>query len=448
MKAQNYKEELEQIREDLAHAKFGSFLIIPLKYDDAHIKSDWFKEVAERQPITTMDINEAIKNNLNNMNGLQILKRYYLSGDNLIKLLFGDAFAQDANFYVSEKDTALSEEAIEQEFFQFYCAYIYVFHSQVAFLCLGLTYPKVQIIERICNLGSADSIAEYFYRDASGLHRFSLDEKLSALCDMAGLECFFQNGASLFLESYTYTLALVRQRFQYLESIHRLAFNLHQMIPLGVMMEDESEDDISYVDAVKSRALGTYRWGCCVTSQTISYIVADETMNLEAELHTQAEDGLPVILLALYEKYTCLRFTELLASADKKQIHLLRSLNKQMLEFRAYGTIHPSHISRWYNVKQIYRHMIETNDIEAAIADIGDKLAILDEHQKEIEANTNEALMSLITIFGVVSILESLIAIIQILVGGDPIGWSMTIIMLMAITVGAMILILRRKKGD
>ena len=67
----------------------------------------------------------------------------------------------------------------------------------------------------------------------------------------------------------------------------------------------------------KSGQTGVDRWGCCVASQTISYVVAQADMDLAAEQRVQAEDGLPMVILSLYEKYTCLRFTELITHLKK-----------------------------------------------------------------------------------------------------------------------------------
>lgn len=50
--------------QEIADTRLGRFLIIPLKYDTECIKDFWLKEVGENKPISTMGINEAIKNNL------------------------------------------------------------------------------------------------------------------------------------------------------------------------------------------------------------------------------------------------------------------------------------------------------------------------------------------------------------------------------------------------
>lgn len=363
------------------------------------------------------------------------------------ELLFGSSYTEDMKLYVGETYTNADNNHTYDDYFKIHSAYFYIFHTQVAFLCLGITYSKIETIEKICNLGYVENHITYMYQYASNHNSFSLDEKLMKLCKRVGFDCFFSNSTSLFLESYTYTLAVVRNRFHYMESMRQIAFNIHQMIPLDEIMEDESEEDIRYVFSVKSHSLGTYRWGCCVTSQTISYIVANENLDVDKEMDEQAENSLPIVLLALYEKYSCLRFTQILTSVNTHSMRLLRRLNRQMLEFRAYGTVDPSHISRWYNIRQIYQNIIETNGINASIEDISNKLGILADCQKDIENSTNEAVMGLITIFGFVSIVDSLLSIKQIIAEGDTFALPITIISTLLLLISTIVAILwiRRK---
>ncbi len=439
--------EFEEMKEDLQNAKLGSYLIVPLKYEEGEVDYQWLGKIGTRRLLTTMDINESIKNTINSENTANVLFRYEITADVLIREFFSTEADSVQSLLVCDKKTPISDISPEEDYFKIHSAYIYIFHTQVAFLCLGITYPRMDTLECICHLGFADSKAAYFYLDRKGeMIRFSLDEKLSELCEKTGLKCFYQSGTSLFLEGYTYTVAVVPKRFRYLETIRQITFNLHLMCPLDYPAEDASEEDIRYVYAVKTQELGSYRWGCCVTSQTISYVVADENMDLDAEMDTQAEDGLPVILLGLYQKYTCLRFAEMLSILDKKKMKRLSSLRKKMLEFKAYGVIAPAHISRWHNVKQIYQHIIETNGISTAVEDISDKINILAEHQKELESAINEAVMGIITVFGIVSILVSVLSIIQILSGGTPLEWVVMLISFLAIMVIVLMVMVRQRK--
>lgn len=421
--------EYEQIRSELAEAKLGSYLIIPLKYEENEIDHKRLLQVGTLKPLVTMDLNESIKNTINSHDTANIFSRYEISAERMRDELFGADADAARQIFVYDKNRPVSAAPAEDCSFRLYSAYLYIFHTQVAFLCLGIIYPSMETLECICNFGFAESKAAYYIQNAAGEKvPFSLDERLDQFCARLGTRCFFRSGSSIFLECYPYNMALVPKYFRSLETIRQITFNMHLMTPLDRPAEDDSEEDLRYVYAVKDQSVGSYRWGCCVTSQTISYVIADAAMDIDREMFTQAEDGLPVILLALYQKYTCLRFTELLAIMDKVKIKRLRILRRKMLEFRAYGVIAPAHISRWHNVKRIYQHVIETNGIDTAVEDINNKLNILSDHQKELESQISDTVVGIVTVFGIVSILASVLTIVQILSGGTPLDWIVVLI--------------------
>ena len=101
----------------------------------------------------------------------------------------------------------------------------------------------------------------------------------------------------------------------------------------------------------------------------------------------------------------------------------IKELKELMLNFQAFGTVTPANLSRWHNVKQIYTNLLEVNDIPAAIEDISTKLNILTAHQEAVEHARSETIINLITIFGIVSILASVLSIVQILADGDLLIW-------------------------
>lgn len=253
---------------------------------------------------------------------------------------------------------------------------------------------------------------------------FSVEKWLEDFLTPLGLKKFFDGNSSYLLDAYTYLLALFPERFQTLGEMKRLTFNLHQMMPLDTLVEDDSEADIRYVYAVKVQSLNSYRWGCCVASQTISYVVADAEVDIDAEMDVQACDGLPVVTLALYQKYTCLRFTQLISALEGRKMSRIKELKKMMLRFQAFGTVLPAGLSRWHNVKQIYGYILEVNDISTAVSDVSAKVSILAERQEELERSRNEMFINLITLFGVISILASVLDIIQILSGGGTAVWA------------------------
>lgn len=417
--------------EQKKQVQYGCFLIIPLKYDPAAFDLVKLEKIGVYQSLTTMDLNENIKAMLERANEAAVGSCYKVACPRLAAGLCGTEDSMEAQrFLVTEEGRTYS--------FELAASYLYVFHTQVAFLCLSLSFAEMEALKAICNPGSAYSSAAFHWIGPSGeKHPFSVESWLTDFCTPLGLRKFFDGNSSFLLDSYAYIFAVVPERFDTLEEMQKITFNLHKMMPIDAPIEDMSEEDIRYVYAVKHQTFNTYRWGCCVASQTISYVVADEAMDFATERDTQADDGLPVVLLSLYEKYTCLRFTELITHLDKGQIKHLKNL---MLKFQAFGTVAPANLSRWHNVKQIYAHLLEVNDIPAAIQDISSKLNILTEHQQEIERARSETVINIITIFGIVSILASVLSIVQILSGGDILIWASTIlttIMLVLVTAAA-----------
>jgi len=408
----------------MSHVKYGAYLILPLKYDTLNLEAlDAGCPVIR---VDTMDINENIRVMFNGSGDMRVGTARYLAQDTLAAHLGGS-------------DCRIASEGHTYHF-SLMPSYLYHFHTKVAFLCLGLAVENMEALTAICNPGFAESAALFSYIDSSGQeHSFDLGRWLESFLHPYGLKKFFDGPSSILLEYYCYTLALADKRFDSLAELRRKTFNLHQMVSVDAENEDDSEEDIRYVYAVKNQQSGNYRWGICVSSQTINYIVADPELDFAAEMHTQATDGMPLVALALYEKYTCLRFPELIAECGKKKKRAkLRDLKDLMLKFQAFGTVNPANISRWNNVRQIFGYLQEVFGTKNAVKDISSKLTILTEQQKEIEQNRSDAVMNLITVFGIVSILASVLSIIQILCDGNPAIWIGTVLTsaVLAVTFG------------
>ena len=401
-----------------ASPAFGGFLILPLKYDPDRLGRARLEALGEPAPVTTADVNENIKAMFDPASPASVGWGRVLPRQALWASLGGGrAGALKVRSGGREFDFSLEE------------ARLYVFNTRVAFLCLALTFPSMETLAAICNPGWASSSAAFFRLDEAGQSRaFSLEGWLDGLLGPLGLQKFFDGPSSYLLDAYVYTFTLAPEWFDTLEEMRAITFNLHKMVEPDAPMEDAAEEDIRYVFAARNRDKNAYRWGCCVASQTISYVVADPALDLAAQLAVQAEDGLPVVLLALYEKYTCLRFTELMARLKKGRMKELRELKNLLLNFRAFGTAAPANLSRWHNVKQIFANLLAVNDVEAAVADVSAKLDILAAHQQELEHARSETVINLITLFGIVSILASVLSIVQILSDGNTLIWASTIL--------------------
>ena len=399
-------------------ARFGSYLIIPLKHDAADIHS--VAAGLSAFPITSMDFNQNVKAMLSGVGNAAVGRCCRLDAEEIRRAVTG---GRTGRLEVCREEERFS--------FDFYTSYLYLFRTGVAFLCLGITYDRMEALNTLYSPGHANETAPILLEGEP----VGLEDGLTELCRGWGLRKFFDGPSSLLLEAFVHTTGLRTAYFSTLEELRRVTFRLHQMIPLEAGMDDESEEDTRYVYAVKSEEQEAYRWGCCISSQTLSYAVASESPDLAAELDTQAADALPMAVLMLYQKYTCLHFTALIADRKEQSASSLRRLKQMMLEFRAYGRMTPAILSRWHNVRRIYQHLLDTNDVDAMVADISDKLNILAAEQETAEARRSTRVINIITVFGIVSILASVLSIIQILSGGGAIFWISTALTTLALLV-------------
>ena len=397
--------------------KYGGYLIVPFKYsNEVELSGE-----LQKWKLQTMDINENIKNMFNGVQERSVGAVYRIEKSALISHLCGESGY--SHCMVQEQQSSYGFDILD--------SWLYVFNTKIAFLCLGLSFEEMDALRTVCNPGYAVNPAKFYVVADSGEKReFSMNDWLLNMCIRWKLERFYNSEASVLLEAYTYILALRDALYPSLEDIRKITFNLHQMHNPDVPVEDESEADIRYAYAVKNTALNGYRWGCCVTSQTTAYAVADVSgqMDIQQEMLTQAEDGLPITVLALYEKYTCLRFTQLIAELKPRNLRTIIELKRMMLNFQAFGTVSPANLSRWNNVKQIYAYLLEVSETDSAMQDISSKIDILVAQQQELETVRSTRIMNLITVFGIVGIMASVQEIVQILSDANGLMWNVTLL--------------------
>ena len=429
-------QEYQQLLPSFQEAKYGSFIVIPLKYDEATKASDHIGAFQEF-PVETNDLMEQTRRMFDEDNPVHAGLRYKISGEDLMRELFGAR--EDQPLYASAKGAEAPDT--DRDRFEIAESFLVVFESPIAFLCLGVKYRNVDVLYRIIHPGYATSGAAYFL----GSQKISLDRALVEMLASIGLEPFFPIKESLFLESYVYMIGVVKERFRELETLQQGVLNMHLFVDLTSAAEDLSQEDVHFVYAAKEQKNGTYRWGACVSSQRICYLIggSDETVEKEMELHSKGE--LLLVILALEQKYTSLRFTELLSKTDRSDTRALNALKKQMLSFRAYATVDSSNISRWFNVKRVYEYLEEDLGVKSAVEDISHKLGMLADYQQDLENKRFNTINWLITLFGIVSILASVLSIIDFLNTGWRLYWIVTIVLSLGI-VGVGLLALRHTR--
>ena len=389
--------------------RFGSYLVIPLRFegDQAAVAPG-----LEPQPMTTLDLTENVKSMLSGSGESAIGRCARVPAQTLRRCLTED----DATPLTVQDSTG-------RRSFDICPSYLYVFRTQAAFLCLGIRYDRMETVNSLCSPGMAQSEGVVL----QGERVIDLEGCLTKLLGTWGLHKFFDTDARLLLDAFVVTLGLSDTYFPTTDEIDRLTFCLHQMLPPDSTLVDNAEEDLHYVYAVKNEDRNAYRWGCCVASQRLSYVIANPALDFDGEMRDLAADALPMVLLMLNQRFTCLRFSQLMARQHKLfRAQHLRRLQDTMLHFQAFGTVATANVSRWHNIKQIYHHLITVNDIPAAVEDVSVKLSILAARQDALEDRRTARVSSIITVFGLVSILDSALSIAQSLQSGDPLLYECT----------------------
>lgn len=309
---------------------------------------------------------------------------------------------------------------------------VYLFENGIGFLTL-FTFchnSKIRLIYQLVNNG-------YIGDQEGGSTYQRLYESISDVIRPSHLEIFVKNETILLNESYVFNLALVRERFQDLETIEQLSLNVHKQIDLSNSFFDDSEKDIRYTYGARDVDKETYRWGCCISTLDVSYIYQsnmlsephiEQTPNkIHDEMLQVSASDLLLAILVLIQKYTCMQLNENIHSEIYEQQGLTARLSKkvmqnlkhQVLEFRAFGTLAPSQVSRWNNVCETYRGLLEALGIYEALSEIEEKIDLLNAEQERRSADSVNRLSLLIAVFGLISIVAAVLTIVDLVMTGS-----------------------------
>ena len=121
---------------------------------------------------------------------------------------------------------------------------------------VSVLYSRMEMLQRICYPGYAKGDCRYSFRAEK--EEILLEGRLKEWLDSLGLLSFYEESA-LFLEAFVDNIGVVPERFRKMKEMTEITFNMHLMAPLGQSVTDASEEDVSYVFAVKDQVLGFYQ---------------------------------------------------------------------------------------------------------------------------------------------------------------------------------------------
>lgn len=402
------RSEFELMQNEIRAAKLAGILIIPLRFDNREPIKQYFETRGIKgHGIRTPDVTATIKAMFNPQNASAFLHIYDLPSGWLEKRIPGDG-----RFYVCPDNEEMKSPDAARAF-SFADAQFWLFPN-VAFLCVGLYLSNVAQLDTIINPGHVQSFSKYYALQDGALKAFELEKVVLNSLGEIGASPFYmdpQNHKTLFTEAVLLALALfgeeAKKAFKEIGTLRDISFSLIKMAPLDKRIDDPALQDTRFVYGAKDPENGTHSWGCSTGLQGIGYVRNRKGATIEEALTEQFEDTLPLALLALYQKFTCLSFAERVTEQHNDNGKKLLALQRDMLEFKAYGTVPIASISRWGNVQEIYRQLMETNGVPEAIESIDDKLKVLSERRSERRSGFENLLGWIVSIFGIMSMAES-----------------------------------------
>lgn len=244
-------------------------------------------------------------------------------------------------------------------------------------------------------------------------------------------------------DAYRVNVAFAAKRFASPEETHQPTYNLHRMVDLNRDFTDSSEQDLAYVTGAKDVDDAHYGWGCAITSQEASYVYVPD--DPDKPLPRAANDDLLLCMLVMYQKYESMSINEKIHSrymkADERTPASVRELKQEALNLIAYETLAPSQISRWNNVTEIYRYLLDLTGVDETIAEVKDKVALLTDEQDRRDAARDNAISMVITVFGLVSIISAILQTVDYLDSRSPVMWisfigSLAVVLVFGIYLG------------
>ena len=333
-----------------------------------------------------------------------------------------EGISEDQEFYVYQKNDKNDNGNKADLRFRFRCAQIAIMHTGIGFLIVGIDAPTPKPYVLLLHAGHNDN------RNILGL--VGEENKTVNFCDflinllkdieMVDYSRCMETGKEneILRDTTNYSIAVIPKYAigattdEIEKKIRRLCRNIRQGKDLSsVNYADTDENSHSIFAAINDLSLNekAIRWGIyTLFNATTQVMFCDETstidpINIDGE---NLEDNyLPFILIALYERYSYLFFTELLRHQDLHAKKVLKLLEEQMLRLKAFGILLPADMSPYDNVNQFFKAQREIYDIQGTLKLIDDKISMISHIQSEKKEQRKSHTAQFIAAFGITSIL-------------------------------------------
>ena len=349
--------------------------------------------------------------------------------DVMRRLGVGGEDVKEQEFYViTEEERCSSPENLS---FRFRCMQIVVMHTGIGFLTIGIEASSPVTHDLLLQAGYNQnrSVLGIVGKPDSRVSFIKLIESLLAGTGMTDFACCLEKNQpeSILRDTTTYSVAVIPHALygdtsaQMKEKLQQLCLNLRYARAFGTdNSEDLDVDSFMNYGSINNRSEKKFiRWGIYTLFERAAQVIFQtgspvDPINLYGD--NREDNYLPFLLIALYERYSYLFFTELLQDGESLNRGKEEWLEEQMLRLKAFGVIMPCDMTPYNNENIFLEEQRKIYEIEESIRLIDDKISIIKHIQSNKMARKMRWAEKMLAAFGIVSIISDSMGVLEALV--------------------------------
>ena len=464
----------ENTKEEAIQVQYNSHLIIPLKAPgtinlsklDRQIRNSFFykKKKKERRFFNLLRSDggcaanaDSSKSKISYTKNSNRVTLYDLDLNEHIYTLFNEgAVNQIASVYVADHND-ITDKLYNSRSFSLYLTkpanptdieadfsidkvYLYVFNTGVAFICLSINYKDIAVMREIYDPAFARLVNTKSFFCSTNKDNFEvfcfkdyIDSILKNI-NKTKLQFFYPvEKDTVFSESYIANIAVIPNRISSSEQIKKMAYclsRMHSPYSEGFQSSLYEGNDIFTLPKLSK---DSYQWCTCVGDSCLARVRGEDT--LERQIRDFRNNSLTLILLALYQKYSCLHFGNLLRKNVSEKTKSFSTLQNALIDFKAFGVISAGSISKVDIIRKYYTQLLTTFGVTDVLGEIDTKLSVISEHEKDKNESKINSITLILAILSIVSISADMDTIVKSIFDENVSTWNIIIITVAAIIV-------------
>lgn len=354
---------------------------------------------------------------------------FQMSVETAINRICGEPnIKEEQEYYVFTDDSQGGRE--EELKFRFRCIQIVIMHTGVGFLVIGIESCSPLTPDLLLQAGYNQNKVQLGLVGKKEVKIGIVDLVKSLLTgtdmtDYAG--CLEKNQPdSILRDTTTYSVAVFpdsisRNTSEEMKTvIQQLCLSLRHACAFGTD-NHEDMDEGAFFNYAAPNNVGErkfIRWGIYTLFERVAQVMFQKGGSLEPiNIYggNKEDNYLPFLLIALYERYSYLFFSEMLRYKEKVTKRNGDWMEEQMLRLKAFGVILPGDMTPYHNENIFLEEQRKIYDIDQSIRLIDDKISIIKHIQEDKMTQRRQFVEKLLAVFGIVSILCDSLELLNLL---------------------------------